>query len=470
MGSNTRKKRRLKLGVVKFFYNLLLFINIVFILGLIGYYGYRTKHYYDIEHPKNPNQVKKLASVITNESNIVYSKDGLYTEGKDYRFIGRKVKNYVSYSGLLWRIIKVNENGNIILISDDSQTPLVWGYDSKDYSDSYVNKWLNKINKEEDTGIFYNALSNPDKYLDYTDVCIDSYKKVKKSKCKKIYKKSKIGLISIYDYLKAGGTKSYLNNNSYFWTSNMGVDNKVWYVFNHGGLSDKSNEFNDYYSYGVRPVITLKDNVSYVKGTGTKTDPYIIENYNYETLKDTKISQYIKYSNYNWKVIGNDENGIKVVMDGVITSAYGDITRSFNTYVTKNATKFKTNLYSNIGYYLNTTFYRTLREPEYLNRVTVKQRYYSLENSFNYQTTSNEFINCYVSMPNIGDLYLDDVDNYYTMTIGESDQDTMVSINDKMIQYSPVRERLNIRPVIYLRNDISIQSGNGTKNSPFIID
>jgi hypothetical protein len=157
-------------------------------------------------------------------------------------------------------------------------------------------------------------------------------------------------------------------------------------------------------------------------------------------------------------------------MDGVITSAYGDITRSFNTYVTKNATKFKTNLYSNIGYYLNTTFYRTLREPEYLNRVTVKQRYYSLENSFNYQTTSNEFINCYVSMPNIGDLYLDDVDNYYTMTIGESDQDTIVSINDKMIQYSPVRERLNIRPVIYLRNDISIQSGNGTKNSPFIID
>jgi hypothetical protein len=73
-------------------------------------------------------------------------------------------------------------------------------------------------------------------------------------------------------------------------------------------------------------------------------------------------------------------------------------------------------------------------------------------------------------MPNIGDLYLDDVDNYYTMTIGESDQDTIVSINDKMIQYSPVRERLNIRPVIYLRNDISIQSGNGTKNSPFIID
>ena len=44
-------------------------------------------------------------------------------------------------SGASWT--KVKENGNIILISDDSQTPLVWGYDSKDYSDSYVNKWLN---------------------------------------------------------------------------------------------------------------------------------------------------------------------------------------------------------------------------------------------------------------------------------------------------------------------------------------
>ena len=85
--------------------------------------------------------------------------------------------------------------------------------------------------------------------------------------------------------MKAGGTNSYLNNHTYFWTSNGSEDGKVWYVFDKGGFNNLSSSGDNYYSYGVRPVITINGKTALKSGTGTVDDPYMIETLNYKKLK-----------------------------------------------------------------------------------------------------------------------------------------------------------------------------------------
>ena len=52
-------------------------------------------------------------NIVKNKS-VVYEGEGLYMTGGNYIYKGIKVDNYVKYSNMLWRIIKINTD-NIFL-------------------------------------------------------------------------------------------------------------------------------------------------------------------------------------------------------------------------------------------------------------------------------------------------------------------------------------------------------------------
>ena len=60
----------------------------------------------------------------TNDSNVVTSGDGLYSEttnsGTTYYFKGAVENNYVKFANLIWRIVRINEDGTIRLITQDN--------------------------------------------------------------------------------------------------------------------------------------------------------------------------------------------------------------------------------------------------------------------------------------------------------------------------------------------------------------
>ena len=56
----------------------------------------------------------------------------------------------------MWRIIKITNDKNIVLIADDSITNLAYGKNKK-YDNSYLMKWLNK-DDDSYTGILENNL------------------------------------------------------------------------------------------------------------------------------------------------------------------------------------------------------------------------------------------------------------------------------------------------------------------------
>ena len=157
-----KEKKKFKLKPA----NIFVFVNILVILGICCFYGYRLVYYYKLEHTKTVKN-KTFSEILTTDANLVYEGDGLYKNEDEYLFRGKEVNNYVYYSGRLWRIVKVNKNKSIKLVTADLDTSLVWGLDNN-YEESYVKDWLIGDNNR-----FYNSLNQPDSYLQNDTYCID---------------------------------------------------------------------------------------------------------------------------------------------------------------------------------------------------------------------------------------------------------------------------------------------------------
>ena len=125
------------------FQKLFCFISFIFLLSCCLFYGTRFIKFY-LENKKIETIEKNsLAKVIkeNNQDNNNFKE----INGNKY-FINNSDNNYLLYSNLLWRIIKINSDNSITVISNSSLTSLAYG-ESLDYKDSYINKWLNTSDK-----------------------------------------------------------------------------------------------------------------------------------------------------------------------------------------------------------------------------------------------------------------------------------------------------------------------------------
>ena len=139
--------------------NVFVALSIVFLLGSILFYGGRLIYFYNLENKTEEEVVTNLNDVLISEE--VFSGDGLYKVDDVYYFRGSDVDNYLLYSGRLFRIVGIDQDGGIKLISDLVNTVI---YDGRDESvDSYVDDWLNNV---------YLDTLNQD-YLTDTSVCSD---------------------------------------------------------------------------------------------------------------------------------------------------------------------------------------------------------------------------------------------------------------------------------------------------------
>ena len=121
-------------------------ISILFIVGCIIFYGGRFGYFYMKYNKKSSNSSSKEVLAITiQKKGIVSSKDGLYNDNGELVFKGEKVDNYLIYSNILWRIVRVNNDNSIVLVTDSKLTDLAYSSDTdSDFTKSYIMNWLNK--------------------------------------------------------------------------------------------------------------------------------------------------------------------------------------------------------------------------------------------------------------------------------------------------------------------------------------
>ena len=243
-------------------------------------------------------KTSNLTNKIKSDNPVVTEKDGLYVFGDALLFKGEKVNNYVSFSGKIWRIMRINSDGTLRLLEDDIEYTGVW-------DDRY------NINRESYTGIndfFKSRLKDGlDKIYNEMGLFNDDAKSKIVSKPLCVGKRNinetnntgsieclvttdplPIGLMQVNEFMIASldpncrlATDTQCANYNYLsnytkstWTLNADSDNTYKaYKFAGDGFTSSisSNEF------GLRLVINLSSNLVYTKGSGTLEDPYIIK-------------------------------------------------------------------------------------------------------------------------------------------------------------------------------------------------
>lgn len=418
-----------------------IFFNILTIFIICSIYSYKLIHYYRLEHKQSFLTTNNLYETLKNKP-ITYNNSGLYKIDNNYYYKGKVTDNYLYYSARLWRIISFNDNG-IKLITEDTQTSMVWSTENN-YKNSYIYNWLNITDKEH-SGIFINSLNNYKNYLIKHSWCTDIVTKDNQT-CNDTLN-NYVGLISIEEYLKAGGIESYLNNNNYFWTINAS-ENNIWYIFDKGGINDETNDDTGYHSYGVRPSIVLDTNTPLYKGDGTKDNPYIIENDNSVILNHKSIGSYIKYNDNLFRIIEKNDDYIK------LTLAYHLEDSKVN--------------YNNINQYLNNVLLNKL-EKNNLVKCPFYGGNYSKDNNYDYKEIYNKKEYSYIGLPSVTELFITDDSDiwlnnynnnsliYTTNTLGRLFLD-----NNDNLHY--------LKPSICINGNITILSGSGTNNDPYVLE
>ena len=247
----------------------------------------------------------ELYNKIVDDNPITSSGDGLYSNNNHYVFRGENVNNYVKLDKSLWRIVKINSDGNVILIHAnglDYYQPWDNRYNEErlyeaginTYNVSRMKDYLEKIYSHpvEDDG--EKILSNKDKARIVTHtLCvggrtIDSESKNNSEECKQKVQNQRLGLLTLSEYLyasldstcKSAATKSCLNYNylvmdDEWWliTPDNSTTSTVFKVERSGIVASAlaSN-----YSK-VRPVIYLNSHVMYASGNGTLEKPYKVK-------------------------------------------------------------------------------------------------------------------------------------------------------------------------------------------------
>ena len=263
------------------------------------------------ENDVSSEPILKEKLLGTNDSNVVTSGDGLYSKttstGTTYYFKGAVENNYVKFADKVWRIVRINEDGTMRLITQDNVissqkfNSAYNTYDKMYYTNSEIktaveNWYKTNISDKgfdekvvngnyfcEQAKVVYNTnytagsatVATKDNYTPSFDCTTDGNGKGVVS--------GKVGLITIDEVLFAGGvigssSNFYLKNGSAycmmspagFYTYNDYA--RAWGVVSTGRIGD----FHVASNYGVRPVINLSAD-TLVTGSGTSSDPYVVK-------------------------------------------------------------------------------------------------------------------------------------------------------------------------------------------------
>lgn len=444
------KRRRVKPIVKQRLYQAVIVINILWIVVLAFYYMFRFVYYYQMEH-RTTAKTNLLADTITLDKNVVAEGSGLYHENGAYVYKGNVTNNYVYYSGLRWRILEVDENDNIRMVTDEAMTTLYYGMAGYDHS--YVRNWLIPVKELTHTGIFLHNLSDTSKLLTKTSYCNDTIQNAKYVTCKD-KKNDQVALLSLSDYELAKGKNSFLNTGSAFYTISTDEKYHPWIVDQDGSIKNVTTSGS---SYGVRPVVTLNSSVVLYSGDGTLQNPYRIENKEKALLKDVNVGEYIYYSKNRYRVIGKYDDKVKVILDGTMNTF-----RIFD----EESTEFDQNRYGSLAYYLNQSMIGNYEHPEWLKPGIFYTGTYNEDHDYNYYHTYSNQTDAYLGLPQVGDYFVATYNNIYTLTPALPDANTVVSITDGKLYADLIDTEKDIRPVLFLDNNLKI-SGSGTVDSPY---
>ncbi len=482
-------KKKHVMGPVEFVFN---FVSLVFVLGIALYYGGRSLYYYSKQNVKIKQEAMTVNGLVVQNNDIAMdNNDGLHQDNDGYYFKGNVTNNYVMFENRLFRIVRVNNDNTVKMVSEGFASSFMWG-DNSSYKDSNIQNWLNKTDKEH-SGVYYNTINNVPKVLvktiyeedilkDGKIVTLEEINKEKEEESKEEKKDNKttkdkktkeekeetvkeekkekdyITILTVKDYTLANGKSGYLNNGKMFFLLGHSEENENLYVEEDGSIQSTDSVA----GYGIRPVITLKKNTEVVSGSGTKEDPYVVK-----SNDKNYVDSYVKLGEDIWKVSSIDGDNLRLYLDGYLKSGGQEVVRNYSSY----NSIYNVNEWGNIANYLNNGYVNSLTYNGILTDCTFYTGEISDDAGYSFTNIYNRTVTAKVGLLNIFDYVSNNnLDDFFhinlTSEVGSMEYNKYSS---GLLEEADVRDSKHVVPVVCI-NKNSIKTGDGSHDNPYKVE
>ena len=434
--------------------------------------------------------VVKNNTILDKAKSLVY-KDGICkTDGTTYSYMGgcyikgASTNNYVWYNGFMWRIMGINSDNTVRLITNEIVTSIAYSSSSAALTyatnEDYIHDWLNTyfLGNLNDT----KSIIKKGKYFCSETIGSTLTDESVRTTCtngKEV--EASVGMISYDEYYLADLSSSYLNIGQYFWTMTPYSAPYAWNVYSSGYISNSTVTT----ANGVRPVINVDATSTITEGDGTTSNYYVLaEDKTSDTTgtirENVTSGEYVKLEGKTYRVVSKETDGVKLILDGYYDTnvAYG----SNNTFKTttgigailngevltwlglNNSTKIKDAIwYQGTEMNIGATYKTPLTEEEgtgisaKVGLIRIGEMLSGQSSTIltkNYTTTSSE----------------NNTQHYWTLT---KYVEAAWAWNVYSIGYTSYINGSNkayaVRPVIVVDSTLPINGGTGTWNNPYEI-
>ena len=411
---------------------------------------------------KNRTSVTRKVNVINNLNSVV--KKAL--KGAK-NFTGNPTNNYVRLSNMLYRVYGLDSNNNIILVAAE---------DVSNVNYTKLNEWLNKY--------YYNHLNDFTKKLivkskycnmKITDTTTDT------TECSGYTDKVNIFVPSVVDVNKAAaGSENFMKTYTMSWVGNSGDDGKAYITRSFFSAENEGKSFIAYdttYNFGVRPMFTIKGNISAVSGDGSITDPYTFGDSTPikggEELNNASTGEYVNISGDLYRVIDVENGYTKVVAEDSITRS-SELVLAVPTIAVTELT-YNPKVKGSVAYIINNESGQYIDTSYFVNH-NVKVPIYKKDIIYGEEVKTEKY-KAKVFAPNMYEMFSAQVNAYGHVSHGYWYLNTsktsfyISAVTDIGVPLNKETRYLSfgIRPCAYIKDNVIVTSGLGTRNNPYII-
>ncbi|MBQ8132193.1 MAG: DUF5011 domain-containing protein [Bacilli bacterium] len=409
---------------------------------------------------KNRTEVTRTVKVVQMLKNTIKkaTKTGVYTGGKP--------KNYIYFSGMVFRIVDLDGN-NVRIVAEKDIANV-----NHDGIEDWLKYYYDHITKESKKYIVKN------KYCQMTLKASDT----NTTECSSYTKKREVFIPSIVDVNKASEDifDNYMKTKTMSWLADKESASKSYLtrdIFYNDALGQNFLSFDDKYNFGVRPMLTIKGDIMIQGGDGSKNNPYNIGDFEY-AKPDDKVSsrqsgEYVLIDSTLWRITDGQQDGTTKVI-------YEESLHQFADYLIVNYGEEKDQLYNpknkdNIGYKINNLSSKYI-PMKYFVKHEIEVPVYKKDAKYGQEIKVNKY-QAKVAAPNMYEMFtaasLAHFGRSYWTINSSQNANLKYGVSDiGVVMYGEMSPYITfgVRPVAFLHKDCVIVSGKGTASDPYKID
>ncbi len=387
--------------------------------------------------------------------------------GDATNYVGNPDNNYIRLSNILFRIYGIDDNKNVILVTDE---------DIANVNYTKIDDWMD---------YFYDHLNStvqdlivPTKYcnMNVTPETLGSVE------CTSYSEAKKLTVPSVIEINKAqAGDDNFMRAFTMSWIANAQDKSTAYITRNFFFGEDLGKVYLPYdpeHYYGVRPMMTIKGDTLLTGGNGTITNPFVIGDVKKAKggtpVNERFTGEYLSINSFVYRIVDTLKDGTtRIISEGTVGNSSDNVVCSANgadpviTYDPKDSTSVAYYINNRISKYINTSLFvsHEIEVPVYKDKIIYGEE------------IKTEKYKVKLSAPNMFEMFAAQpqrnswCESFWTINASQGPRTigAIYNIGVPLNQEIPEYMRLHVRVVGYLKKDAVVSSGEGTFDSPYVI-